>query len=105
MKSAFASAGLSQVPYVALHASELEDANSRSALLNRIETELNYPCFVKPANLGSSVGISKVRSRQELEEGLNQAAALDPRTRGGAGRQRPRGGMRRPGEDACSKRR
>ena len=79
MKSAFASAGLSQVPYVALHASELEDAKSRSALLDRIERELNYPCFVKPANLGSSVGISKVRSRQELEAGLEQAAALDPR--------------------------
>ena len=79
MKSAFASAGLSQVPYVSVHASELTDATSRSALLNRIETELKYPCFVKPANLGSSVGISKVRSRQELEAGLEQAAALDPR--------------------------
>ena len=79
MKSAFASAGLSQVPYVSLLASELEEPSSRSALLNRIETELNYPCFVKPANLGSSVGISKVRSRTELEAGLNQAAALDPR--------------------------
>jgi D-alanine-D-alanine ligase len=79
MKSAFASAGLSQVPYVALHASELENAISRSAFIDRIERDLNYPCFVKPANLGSSVGISKVRSRQELEAGLNQAAALDPR--------------------------
>ena len=79
MKSAFASAGLSQVPYVFLLASELEELNSRSALLDRIETELNYPCFVKPANLGSSVGISKVRSRAELEAGLNQAAVLDPR--------------------------
>ena len=79
MKSAFSSAGLSQVPYVALHASELENAASRSALLDRIETELNYPCFVKPANLGSSVGISKVRSRHELEEGLHKAASLDPR--------------------------
>ena len=79
MKSAFASAGLSQVPYVSLVASELEEPNSRSALLDRIETELNYPCFVKPANLGSSVGISKVRSRTELEAGLHQAAALDPR--------------------------
>ena len=79
MKSAFASAGLSQVPYVSLLASELGEPSSRSALLDRIETELNYPCFVKPANLGSSVGISKVRSRTELEAGLNQAAALDPR--------------------------
>ena len=79
MKSAFASSGLAQVPYVSLLASELEEPSSRSALLDRIETELNYPCFVKPANLGSSVGISKVRSRTELETGLHQAAALDPR--------------------------
>ena len=79
MKSAFSSAGLCQVPYEALHASELKDATHRSVLLDRIEGELNYPCFVKPANLGSSVGISKVRSRHELEAGLQQAAALDPR--------------------------
>ena len=68
MKSAFARAGLSQVPYVALHASELENAISRFALLDRVERELNYPCFVKPANLGSSVGISKVRSRQDWKQ-------------------------------------
>ncbi len=79
MKSAFSSAGLSQVPYVSLLAAELDEPNSRSALLDRIESELHYPCFVKPANLGSSVGISKVRTRKELEAGLNQAAALDPR--------------------------
>ena len=44
-----------------------------------LEQELGYPCFVKPANLGSSVGISKVRNRDELLGGLNQAAKLDPR--------------------------
>ena len=49
------------------------------ALLNRIEAELGYPCFVKPANLGSSVGISKVRNRDELLQGLSLAASLDPR--------------------------
>ena len=41
--------------------------------------KLDYPCFVKPANLGSSVGISKVRNRHELEAGLDKAAQLDPR--------------------------
>ena len=45
MKSAFSSAGLSQVPYVALNASELEDTNSRAALLSRIETERTTPAF------------------------------------------------------------
>ena len=79
MKSAFAAAGLDQVPYISLQASELKNHDNRSAALDRIEAELAYPCFVKPANLGSSVGISKVRNRGELEAGLEKAAALDPR--------------------------
>ena len=40
---------------------------------------MGYPCFVKPANLGSSVGIAKVRSRQELETALDNAATYDRR--------------------------
>ena len=79
MKAAFAGAGLSQVPYVGLHASELNDSARREGVLDRIEADLQYPCFVKPANLGSSVGISKVRNRDELETGLDHAAQLDPR--------------------------
>ena len=79
MKAAFAGASLSQVPYVGLHASELNDSARREGVLDRIEADLQYPCFVKPANLGSSVGISKVRNRDELETGLDHAAQLDPR--------------------------
>ena len=79
MKAAFAGAGLSQVPYVGLNASDLGDSARREDVLDRIEAELHYPCFVKPANLGSSVGISKVRNRDELETGLDHAAQLDPR--------------------------
>ena len=79
MKAAFAGAGLSQVPYVGLNASDLGDSARREHVLDRIEAELQYPCFVKPANLGSSVGISKVRNRHELEIGLDHAAQLDPR--------------------------
>ena len=78
MKAAFAAADLPQVPYACVQASELQQDSSRSAALQRIE-RLGYPCFVKPANLGSSVGISKVRNRAELEDGLRKAAALDPR--------------------------
>ena len=78
MKAAFAAADLAQVPYVCVQASELEQPAARDRLLERIEA-LGYPCFVKPANLGSSVGISKVRNRDELEVGLKQAAELDPR--------------------------
>jgi D-alanine-D-alanine ligase len=79
MKAAFAGAGLSQVPYVGLNASDLNDSTRREGVLDQIEADLQYPCFVKPANLGSSVGISKVRNRDELETGLDHAAQLDPR--------------------------
>jgi len=44
---------------------------------DRIDSELGYPCFVKPANAGSSVGISKCRSRDELAAAIELAAAND----------------------------
>jgi D-alanine-D-alanine ligase len=46
-------------------------------VITRVETELGYPCFTKPANLGSSVGISRARNRQELISGLDAAATHD----------------------------
>ena len=79
MKAALAGAGLALVPYVCTQAGELSVAAQKEALLNRIEAELGYPCFVKPANLGSSVGISKVRNRDELLQGLSLAASFDRR--------------------------
>ena len=77
MKAAFAAAGLPQVPYACVNTAEL--GNDPGPLLERLEQQLGYPCFVKPANLGSSVGISKARSREQLLAGLRAAAALDPR--------------------------
>ena len=77
MKAAFAAAGLPQVPYACLNATEL--AASPDAVAEHLEASLGYPCFVKPANLGSSVGISKATNRTELLEGLRLAASLDPR--------------------------
>lgn len=77
MKAAFAAADLPQVPYACLNAAELEA--SPDAVAERLEASLGYPCFVKPANLGSSVGISKATNRTELLEGLRLAASLDPR--------------------------
>ncbi|MEB3303379.1 MAG: D-alanine--D-alanine ligase family protein [Cyanobacteriota bacterium] len=82
MKAAFAAAGLPQVPYLCLSRSDLlpaPGAELPEPLLERIEASLGYPCFVKPANLGSSVGISKATNRATLWEGLQSAAALDPR--------------------------
>ncbi|MDR1797684.1 MAG: D-alanine--D-alanine ligase [Clostridiales Family XIII bacterium] len=45
----------------------------------RIEAEIAYPIFVKPANMGSSVGITKVFSRPELEAGISEALRHDRR--------------------------
>lgn len=65
------------VDTVLLRRSELEDDMDRS--LERAETLSAYPLFVKPANLGSSVGVSKVNSRSDLMEGLMEAAQYDRR--------------------------
>ena len=51
----------------------------RRRILSDIESSFSYPLFVKPANLGSSVGISKVGSREELAAGLDLAARHDER--------------------------
>jgi D-alanine-D-alanine ligase len=77
MKAAFAAAGLPQLPYACVNATEL--SSDPEPLLERLEQQLGYPCFVKPANLGSSVGISKAGDRSQLLAGLQEAAALDPR--------------------------
>ena len=50
-----------------------------SPILDEIEAALTYPVFVKPANLGSSVGISKCDDRDELAAGMNEAANYDRR--------------------------
>ncbi|MDB9528652.1 D-alanine--D-alanine ligase [Oscillatoria sp. CS-180] len=80
MKTAFAQAGLPQVKYVAVSRAEVwSNPCVFPKLCDRIEEALGYPAFVKPANLGSSVGIAKVRSRQELEAALDSAASYDRR--------------------------
>ena len=53
----------------------------RTRLLERVEREIGYPCFVKPANLGSSVGISKVHHAGEFADAFNEAAHHDRKTR------------------------
>jgi D-alanine-D-alanine ligase len=47
--------------------------------LDEAEAVSSYPLFIKPANMGSSVGVSKVRSRSDLSEGLMEAAQYDRR--------------------------
>jgi D-alanine-D-alanine ligase len=75
MKQLFAAAGLPQTPHVNLIRSEWHSDPKRCIKL--IEKNLAYPVFVKPANLGSSVGISKVHNRAELAPAMDLAASFD----------------------------
>jgi len=75
MKRLFAQAGLPIVKHVTLLRSDWE-AHPRKAI-QQIEAALKYPVFVKPANLGSSVGISKAHDRGELGPALTLAAKYD----------------------------
>ena len=70
-------AGLPVGPYVALTIEDYKQRGSR--LLQQIESELRYPMFVKPSNMGSSVGITKVRAKEELGEAIVNAAKYDRR--------------------------
>ena len=64
MKQLFAQVGLNQVPYV--HFIRSDWKQEREQLIEQMEQELAWPMFVKPANLGSSVGISKATDRDSL---------------------------------------
>lgn len=75
MKNIFAQAGIDQPNYVYYIRSEFE--KNRAAAYEKVEEELGYPCFVKPANLGSSVGISKCKNREELEAAFETAFEYD----------------------------
>ena len=75
MKIVFQAVGLSNVDYLVYRRNEWE--RSPETILNAIEQRLGYPCFVKPVNLGSSVGINKAHDRVELEHALHVAAEYD----------------------------
>ncbi|MEK4090516.1 MULTISPECIES: D-alanine--D-alanine ligase [unclassified Viridibacillus] len=75
MKQLFEHAGLKQVPYVYFIRKEWN--KSQDALIAKMEEELTWPMFVKPANLGSSVGISKASNREELIKAIDLASKYD----------------------------
>ena len=75
MKRLFAEAGLPIVKHVTLLRADWEKAPRKAIAL--VERSLKYPVFVKPANLGSSVGISKAHDRKELGPALELAAKYD----------------------------
>jgi D-alanine-D-alanine ligase len=75
MKKLFSAAKLPIAKHISLLRSDWKQ-NPRKAV-SKIEAALKYPLFVKPANLGSSVGISKVHDRKELAPALDLAASYD----------------------------
>lgn len=74
-KVIFASYDLPQAKF--LHFSRDQIRKEHKDVANKIRKELGFPCFVKPANLGSSVGISKVKKAENLGEALELAAGFD----------------------------
>src|SRR3981081_4618065 len=75
MKSLFRAAGLPIVKHVTVLRSQFEREPKKVEKL--VESKLKYPVFVKPANLGSSVGISKAHDRKELGPAIEEAARFD----------------------------
>ena len=77
MKKIFGHHGLPQVRWIGLTRNQWEA--DREGWTGKIEASVGYPCFVKPSNLGSSVGINRADSAEELGAALDAAALLDRR--------------------------
>ena len=75
MKRLFLAAGLPITKHITFLRREWEQSPRK--MIARLEAALKYPLFVKPANLGSSVGISKAHDRKELGPAIDQAAGFD----------------------------
>src|SRR5438034_4766807 len=75
MKIVFQAVGLPIVDYLVYRRNEWE--RWPETIMDEIEQDLGYPCFVKPVNLGSSVGINKAHERVELEHAIHVAAEYD----------------------------
>lgn len=75
MKAVFRDAGLPILDFVVMKRKDLD--TDPQTCVRRVENRLGYPCFVKPANLGSSVGISRVGHRDDLVPALELAARYD----------------------------
>jgi D-alanine-D-alanine ligase len=72
MKRAFASAGLPIARYLALR-----DGHDVAAFSDAVASTLGFPCFVKPSNMGSSVGVSKAQDAAELAHAVARAFEFD----------------------------
>lgn len=75
MKKIFISVGLPVLEHLVFLRKEVKKEALK--VINQIEKRLKYPIFIKPANLGSSVGISKAHNKAELKKGLFTALEYD----------------------------
>ncbi|MGG1638060.1 D-alanine--D-alanine ligase [Paenibacillus sp. FSL K6-3182] len=75
MKKVFAQEGLPQCVFRYFNRTQWE--RDASFFIMECEVSLGYPCFIKPANLGSSVGVSKAKNREELINAINYAFRFD----------------------------
>ncbi|HYX50671.1 MAG TPA: D-alanine--D-alanine ligase family protein, partial [Ktedonobacteraceae bacterium] len=75
MKLVFQAVGLPVAKYMVFRRNHWE--HKPEFILDAVEQRLGFPCFVKPVNLGSSVGINKAHDRSELEHAINVAAEYD----------------------------
>ena len=75
MKNIFDSCGIPQCSY--LHYTKNEIEENQSHVIDEIENQISYPCFIKPANAGSSIGITKAKDKSELIVGLGYALKYD----------------------------
>jgi D-alanine-D-alanine ligase len=71
-KEVLARHGLPQARWVTLHEPDVDQGR-----LDRVAEELGLPCFVKPANMGSSIGVSKAHDRAELSDAVGLALRYD----------------------------
>lgn len=75
MKNLFLSAGLPVLPFLFFTRQEWKE--KKQEILKKIEKQFTFPIFVKPANGGSSIGISKVKNWQDIEFAISEASRFD----------------------------
>ncbi|MCX7748634.1 MAG: D-alanine--D-alanine ligase [Clostridia bacterium] len=76
-KIIFEKAGIPQGKYLTFNKKQFQQ--SKEQVISQVEKELTYPCFIKPSNAGSSVGVSKAHNREELIAAFELAAKHDRR--------------------------
>ena len=79
MKKIFSYLEIPQVNYLSIENYDFNDNKTKNNLCIKISEKLNFPIFVKPANSGSSVGISKVKDKSDIIGALNKACKVDSR--------------------------